>query len=627
MEGDRPHPSSDSPYAAFISHSSADAARAKKVQELLELRGLRCWIAPRDVRPGREYLSEIARGIDLSKSLVLLLSKESNTSRYVRREIERAAGKDKPILPIRLEDVEPSRDIEIIIAPLQRIDLFAIGAERTADVLAESIKHAGTDDHDHLLPQHSLGGGQPRKRKIQIVAAACLGFLLVGVTIAILALTQPSPPPIEPPTDGDKLSTTHPFTPPKPVDPSDRPSGVVSDDGALEPLAEGSDSVSENTDNAERGPVASIELINPPDVYEHGNGDPIPVRVTRVDDDPSLELRVEFRRAGLATLPIVHASFSRPWSVQAEWLDALEPGEYRVQALLVRDGSEVAVAQHHTIEIREREISISDAQELYQAALEAGDVERAGDLLLQVLELQGGVATGGWRLMANEYVSMIRGLFPGLTRFDRVPLSATVIAVLEQVAQEGVPRAAMLVINALLEYREDLEHMNCAQDRIPLIDSMFEIAVRGNVEFVHGYLGDYERYVRGRGSAAYNNYMLGHEKGDPHCTARIAFILMVGPDANAEETAQQVFAELWPRRAETGPEFARLAAEKDSPHGLYYYGVHLWGESLTVDEELQAVDFLVRAVEGGHPAARRFLIEEVETFDSSLITPDRKSVV
>lgn len=73
----------DTGYSAFISHDFADAEVAQRVCAELERSGFRCWIAPRDVRPGQEYPEEIVRGIELSKCLVLILSKQANGSNFV----------------------------------------------------------------------------------------------------------------------------------------------------------------------------------------------------------------------------------------------------------------------------------------------------------------------------------------------------------------------------------------------------------------------------------------------------------------------------------------------------------------------------------------------------------------
>jgi len=65
-------------FAAFISHAQADHAKAEEIVAALEGRGFKCWIAPRDVRPGRTYGDEIVRGIGKSRSFILVLSAASN---------------------------------------------------------------------------------------------------------------------------------------------------------------------------------------------------------------------------------------------------------------------------------------------------------------------------------------------------------------------------------------------------------------------------------------------------------------------------------------------------------------------------------------------------------------------
>jgi len=82
----------------------------------LESKGLTAWISPRDLRLGAEYPEEIIRGINSSKCFVLLLSDAANMSDHVRREVERAASKSKPIYPVRIADVAPSPKLEYFIS-------------------------------------------------------------------------------------------------------------------------------------------------------------------------------------------------------------------------------------------------------------------------------------------------------------------------------------------------------------------------------------------------------------------------------------------------------------------------------------------------------------------------------
>jgi hypothetical protein len=127
--------------SAFISHAKADEKKARAIAEGLESRGFKCWIAPRDVRVGRSYGDEIIRGIESTRSFVLVLSKASNDSAFVAREVERAVSKKKPIFAVRIANVEPAPSLELFISGTQWIDAFAgrVGAhvDRLVNLLAE----------------------------------------------------------------------------------------------------------------------------------------------------------------------------------------------------------------------------------------------------------------------------------------------------------------------------------------------------------------------------------------------------------------------------------------------------------------------------------------------------------
>ena len=127
--------------SAFISYAKADQAKAQEIAASLEQRGFKCWIAPRDVRPGRTYGDEIIRGIEASRALILVLSSASNGSAFVSREIERAVCKDKHVFTVRIEDVLPSPALELFISSTQWIDAYSgrIGphVDRLAQLLAE----------------------------------------------------------------------------------------------------------------------------------------------------------------------------------------------------------------------------------------------------------------------------------------------------------------------------------------------------------------------------------------------------------------------------------------------------------------------------------------------------------
>ena len=103
-------------YDVFISHSSKDKAVADAVCAALEANGVRCWIAPRDIVPGRTWASSILQGISQCRAMVLVFSSSANDSKHVCREVERAVFHNIPVAPVRIQDVAPTGDLEYFLS-------------------------------------------------------------------------------------------------------------------------------------------------------------------------------------------------------------------------------------------------------------------------------------------------------------------------------------------------------------------------------------------------------------------------------------------------------------------------------------------------------------------------------
>jgi ABC-type amino acid transport substrate-binding protein len=127
-------------YDAFISYSSRDKEIADAVCEGLEGRGLRCCIAPRDVRPGASWGEAIVEAIENSDTLVLIFSARSNESPQVSREIERAVNKDVRIIPFRVDDILPTKELEYFISSCHWLDAVSGSVEDHIPTLAAAIR-------------------------------------------------------------------------------------------------------------------------------------------------------------------------------------------------------------------------------------------------------------------------------------------------------------------------------------------------------------------------------------------------------------------------------------------------------------------------------------------------------
>ena len=95
-------------YEVFISHSRNDIAFANVVCSNLELKGIRCWITPRDIRTGDDWPDAIAKAIGFCQVMVLIFSSAAQSSEQVVSQIMQWADTNKAIIPVRIENVAPN---------------------------------------------------------------------------------------------------------------------------------------------------------------------------------------------------------------------------------------------------------------------------------------------------------------------------------------------------------------------------------------------------------------------------------------------------------------------------------------------------------------------------------------
>src|ERR1700693_5591328 len=100
----------------FVSYASQDVAVANSVVEHLERQGIKCWIAPRDVKPGAQYADAIVRAINEAKTLVLVLSQSAVGSSHVGREVERAASKHKQVIALKIDTAPLTPALEYFLS-------------------------------------------------------------------------------------------------------------------------------------------------------------------------------------------------------------------------------------------------------------------------------------------------------------------------------------------------------------------------------------------------------------------------------------------------------------------------------------------------------------------------------
>jgi hypothetical protein len=174
----------------FVSYSSPDKPIADAICATLEARKIRCWIAPRDVLPGMPYGEALSDAIATSRVLIVVLSKHSNESSHVMREVEGAIHNGVAILPFRIADVQPSKSLDYFLKSIHWLDALTPPLEKHLETLAETVRVL-------LQRQHVVEPGGPDAAPAAVASVApppgnvaapkrtALIILAIGLTLGL----------------------------------------------------------------------------------------------------------------------------------------------------------------------------------------------------------------------------------------------------------------------------------------------------------------------------------------------------------------------------------------------------------------------------------------------------------
>ena len=142
-------------HKVFVSHSSKDAAAANAITARLEQHGHPCWIAPRDVDAGLvPWPEQVIEAINSASTFVLVFSSNANESDPVKREVDIAVKNGIPIIPLRIEDVTPSKTLEFYTSLAHWLDAITPPIDDHMERLVAAIEKLADKGG-------SAGGGPP----------------------------------------------------------------------------------------------------------------------------------------------------------------------------------------------------------------------------------------------------------------------------------------------------------------------------------------------------------------------------------------------------------------------------------------------------------------------------------
>ena len=178
----------------FVSYSSKDKPIADAVVAGLENKGIRCWVAPRDIIPGSNWGDAIVNAIQGSRFMVIILSENSNQSKQVLREVERAVNNNVIIIPFRIEQIDPTGAMAYFLSTEHWLDAITPPLESHIAKLQTTLQHFISGDHEiamqgNLNPPRGQPPALPR-RWTPRTALPVLAVLLIFAVAAVVFLPK-----------------------------------------------------------------------------------------------------------------------------------------------------------------------------------------------------------------------------------------------------------------------------------------------------------------------------------------------------------------------------------------------------------------------------------------------------
>ena len=172
----------------FISHSSKDKAIADQICQHLESDGIKCWIAPRDLKAGSDWTEGIIQGIDSCRLFVLVFSASANSSEHVRREVATAFSLGLAVIPFRAENINPSGSLGYFLGTVHWLDAITPPLEKHLKVLTERVNYL-LSDQGRFATSISERARRPKTEPVLPAPLRrprwIIGILLGGVVILV----------------------------------------------------------------------------------------------------------------------------------------------------------------------------------------------------------------------------------------------------------------------------------------------------------------------------------------------------------------------------------------------------------------------------------------------------------
>ncbi len=126
-------------YDIFISYSRRDSETVLPVVKNLESEGYTVWIDVYGIESNEQFKEKIVSVIENSTVMIFFSSKDSNNSSYTAKEIGIAISRQKPIIPIKLDNTRYNRSVEFDLININFLD-YAASPQITMEKLLQTLE-------------------------------------------------------------------------------------------------------------------------------------------------------------------------------------------------------------------------------------------------------------------------------------------------------------------------------------------------------------------------------------------------------------------------------------------------------------------------------------------------------
>ncbi len=127
----------------FISHRDVHKVAAKDLAIALSGYGISAFVAHDTIEPMTTWQSEILKGLETMEVLLAFITDDFHDSTWVNQEIGFALGRNVPIIPLKLQKLDPQGFFGDLQALKWKLEDVAASAPKIYDVLAEKLGNKG----------------------------------------------------------------------------------------------------------------------------------------------------------------------------------------------------------------------------------------------------------------------------------------------------------------------------------------------------------------------------------------------------------------------------------------------------------------------------------------------------